>query len=162
MNLDTFPSSYKVIKALKTDKKDIFRFYKNQQYAASFIGQDQCYMVKVDQLIIASAIVSGGQEADKFWLLHGLVTDKDQRSKNIASLILHTIISDKNEQKQAKYENLICFADKELQTFYLSNHFISYNTCDEVDQLPVEFKQRMIRYQEKQKNLHCFRCSVID
>lgn len=162
MNLDTFPSSYKVIKALKTDKKDIFRFYKNQQYAASFIGQDQCYMVKVDQLIIASAIVSGGQEVDKFWLLHGLVTDKDQRSKNIASLILHTIISDENEQKKARYENLICFADKELQEFYLSNHFISYNTCDEVDRLPVEFKQRLIRYQEKQKNLHCFRCSVID
>jgi GNAT superfamily N-acetyltransferase len=153
---------YTVIKAVKTDKKDILRFYKNQQYTASFIGHDQCYIVKINQFIIASVIISAGREPGDFWLLHGLVTDKAQRGKNIASLMLHAIISDKNERKQARYKHLICFANEALQKFYLSNHFIRYNTDDEIAQLPVEFKQRLIRYREKQKNLHCFRCSVND
>jgi len=162
MNPDAPFSPYTVIKAVKTDKKDILRFYKNQQYAASFIGHDQCYIVKMDQCIIASVIISAGQEPGSFWLLHGLVTNKAQRGKNIASLMLHAIISDKNERKQARYKNIICFADEALQTFYLSNHFIHYNTRDDIAQLPIEFKQRLIRYREKQKNLHCFRCSVND
>lgn len=162
MNPDAPFSPYKVIKAAKTDKKDILRFYKNQQYAASFIGHDQCYIVKMDHLIIASVIISAGQEPGNFWLLHGLVTDKAERGKNIASLILHAIISNKNERKQAKYKNIICFADEALQAFYVSNHFVHYNTRDDIAQLPIEFKQRLIRYREKQKNLHCFRCSVND
>ncbi|MBA6222658.1 MULTISPECIES: GNAT family N-acetyltransferase [unclassified Colwellia] len=162
MNPDAPFSPYTVIKAVKTDKKDILRFYKNQQYAASFIGHDQCYIVKMDKLIIASVIISAGQEPGSFWLLHGLVTDKAQRGKNIASLMLHAIISDKNERKKARYKNIICFADEALQTFYLSNHFIHYNTRDDIAQLPIEFKQRLIRYRERQKNLHCFRCSVND
>jgi hypothetical protein len=160
MSPDTPYSPYTVIKAVKTDKKDILRFYKSQQYAASFIGHDQCYIVKIDQRIIASVIISAGQEPGNFWLLHGLVTDKTQRGKNIASFIIHNIISDKNERKQIRYKNIICFADEVLQTFYLSNHFIHYNTCDDIAQLPLEFQQRLIRYREKQKNLHCFRCSV--
>jgi hypothetical protein len=162
MNSNAPYSPYTVIKAVKTDKKDILRFYKNQQYAASFIGHDQCYIVKIDQCIIASVIISAGQEPSNFWLLHGLVTDKTQRGKNIASLIIHTIISDKNERQQARYKHLICFADKALQAFYLSNHFTLYNTCDDIAQLPLEFKQRLIRYRERKKDLHCFRCSVND
>lgn len=162
MNSDAPFSPYTVIKAIKTDKKDILRFYKNQQYAASFIGHDQCYIVKIDQCIIASVIISAGQDPGDFWLLHGLVTDKAQRGKNIASLILHALISEKNEQKKARYKNIICFADKALKAFYSSNHFILYNACDDIAQLPEEFKQRLIRYREKQKYLHCFRCSVND
>jgi hypothetical protein len=162
MNSDAPFSLYRVVKAVKTDKKDILRFYKNQQYAASFIGHDQCYIVKIDQCIIASVIISAGQNPGNFWLLHGLVTDKAQRGKNIASFILHAIVSDKNERKQARYKNIICFADKALKAFYSSNHFILYNTSEDIAQLPVEFKQRLIRYRERNKYLHCFRCSVND
>ncbi|MFT7431628.1 MAG: hypothetical protein ACI971_002094 [Colwellia sp.] len=162
MSPNTPYSPYAVIKAVKTDKKDILRFYKSQQYAASFIGHDQCYIVKVDQCIVASVIISAGQNPRNCWLLHGLVIDKAQRGKNIASLILHTIVSDKNKREKARYKNIICFADVALKAFYSLNHFILYNTCDDIARLPVEFKQRLIRYREKQKYLHCFRCNVND
>jgi hypothetical protein len=156
MKLDAIASPYRVVKTVKADKKDIFRFYKSQQYRANLIGQDQCYIVKIDQLIIASPIVSAGQEEGKLWLLHGLVVDKAQRGKNIASLIIQAIISDENKKKNVKYNNIICFADKVLKAFYLSNHFMSYNTDDDLAQLPIEFKQRLIRYRKKQKDLQCF------
>lgn len=156
MNLDTNSAPHSFVKAAKTDKKDIMRFYKTQRYAASFIGQDQCYLVKHNSLIIASAIVSAGQEAGEFWLLHGLVTNKALRGKNIASLILQKIISVKNEQAQARYEKIICFADKSLQQFYQINHFVSFNTSNNIAQLPVEFRQRFVRYQEKNQDLYCF------
>ena len=156
MNLDTNPSPYSFVKAAKTDKKDIMRFYKTQRYAASYIGQDQCYIVKHNSLIIASAIVSAGQESGEFWLLHGLVTSKAMRGKNIASLVLNKIVSVKNEQAQARYAKIVCFADKSLQPFYQANHFVSYNTSNNIAQLPVEFRQRFVRYQENNQDLYCF------
>ncbi|MFT5814597.1 MAG: N-acetylglutamate synthase-like GNAT family acetyltransferase [Psychroserpens sp.] len=156
MNRNISTSAYNVVKATKVDKKNIIRFYKNQQYSASYIGKDQCYIVKVNNIIIACAIISGGKKNDGFWLLHGLVIDKVQRGKSIASLILQTIITDKDEFTYLRYEQIICFADIGFQAFYQSNNFISYNTSENTAQLPTEFKQRFNRYREKQKNLHCF------
>lgn len=154
MNIIT--SAYDVVKATKADKKNIMRFYKNQRYSASYIGKDQCYIVKVNSIIIACAIISAGQENDDFWLLHGLVIDKVQRGKSIASLILQTITADKDEFTHLRYEQIICFADIGFQAFYQSNNFISYNINEDTAPLPTEFKQRLNRYREKQKNLHCF------
>ena len=149
-------SKYTVIKTTKADKKAIMRFYKEQRYPASYIGQDNGYIVKSNNAIIASAIVSAGQECGQFWLLHALVTDRSFRRKNIASSILQTIISEKNSLAQTSFEKIICFADIELQAFYLSNQFISYSIISDITQLPLEFKRRFKRYQEKQRNLHCF------
>jgi N-acetylglutamate synthase-like GNAT family acetyltransferase len=156
MNIETSSSPYNVVKATKSDKKDIMRFYKTQHYSASYIGQDQCYLVKRDHCIIACAIVSAGQESGDVWLLHGLVTDKDQRGKNIASLIVKTIINDENELKKVRYGKIICFADSALQAFYKKNHFINHNTSDKLALLPEEFSRRLTRYREKQQSLHCF------
>ena len=156
MELDGKSLPYTVLKALKTDKKNIMRFYKTQQYAASFIGQDHCYIVKIGNQVIASAIISAGQESGDFWLLHGLVIAKIQRGNNIASLIIQAIINDKNELAKSRYEKIICFADKKLQWLYKSNNFINYNTHDEIDKLPKEFKQRLTRYRKKQQNLQCY------
>ncbi len=156
MNIDNNDSAYKVVKATKADKKAIKRFYKTQHYSASCIGQDHCYLVKSQGTIIASAIISAGQENGNFWLLHGLVTDRAYRGKNIASSIIRTIITEGNGTKEKRYSKIICFAGTELQPFYLANEFISYNDINELNQLPLEFKQRLARYQEKQKNLQCF------
>ncbi|ASP47383.1 GNAT family N-acetyltransferase [Cognaticolwellia beringensis] len=156
MNITVHKSKYTVEKATKADKKELLRFYKTQRYSARFIGQDHCYIVKINNHIIASAMISGGQVSDNFWLLHALVTVKAEQGKSIASLILQTIINDEHENENARYENIICFIDSELQQFYIKNNFSKYNTKDEIASLPVEFKQRLIRYREKQHNLHCY------
>ncbi|MGB1261727.1 MAG: GNAT family N-acetyltransferase [Cognaticolwellia sp.] len=145
-----------VSKATKVDKKAIMRFYKAQHYTASYIGQDHGYIVKCGEDIIASAIISAGQEKGSYWLLHGLVTDMAHRGNGIASLILQAIFSEKNPLSQAKFTKIICFAEPKLQPLYLSNHFITYNTENEIAQLPHEFKQRFKRYREKHKSLTCF------
>ena len=164
-------SLYAVEKAARTDKKDIMRFYKTQRYAASYIGQDQCYFIKVNNEIIACVMVSAGQESGEFWLLHALVTDKAYRSKGFASLLLRAIMAetktelqqanpvntvDKNESSLPTYSKIICFADKVLQPLYLSNKFINYNAVEDIAQLPNEFQQRLSRYREKHSNLCCY------
>lgn len=160
MTLPASFSSYIIVKATKVDKKDIKRFYRNQRYGARYIGQDQCYLVKINNIIVACAIISSGQENGHFWLLHGLVTDKAHRHKGIAGLLLRTIMSEReatqNKISLAAYPKIICFADNALSSFYLKNYFIRYNHCHEIALLPFEFKQRLTRYREKQTNLHCF------
>lgn len=51
-----------VIVAKKNDKKSILRFYKENHYPARFIGFDHCYLIKVDDNIIASVIISQGNK----------------------------------------------------------------------------------------------------
>jgi GNAT superfamily N-acetyltransferase len=156
MNIDNNDFAYSVVKATKADNKAIKRFYKTQRYSASYIGQDHCYLVKNQSIIIASAIISAGQENGDYWLLHGLVTDQEYRGLKIASSIIRKIIDQGNHTQDKGYTNIICFADSELRPFYLANRFISYNAINELNKLPLEFKQRLVRYQEKHKNLQCF------
>jgi len=156
MNLEANVSQYKVIKAKKTDKKDIMRFYKSQRYTASYIGHDQCYIVRHDNFIIASAIVSSGKAVGDIWLLHGLVINETLRGNNIASLILQKIVSRKNEQAHVMYEEIICFADISLQFFYQKNNFISFDTNNDLAKLPFELQQRFMSYRAKNKKLCCF------
>ncbi|UUO22508.1 GNAT family N-acetyltransferase [Colwellia sp. M166] len=158
-HLPTQISTYLVIKAKKSDKKDIQRFYKTQRYAAGFIGHDHAYFIKHNTEIIACVIISAGQESGLFWLLHGLVIDSEHRGSGIASLLLRTVIAEqvfKEENKQVRYDNIICFADQALATLYLSNKFVSHNTAKDIAQLPDEFRQRFLRYRENHKNLCCY------
>ena len=148
-------TTFQITKAIKSDKKDIFRFYKAQGYSASFIGQDQCYLVKKNNLIIAAAIISAGKTKTDFYLLHALVTDENYRGNKIASAIIKTIGNETNELKQTIYRKIICFADNSLQRFYRSNHFINYGE-ENIKQLPAEFQHRLCRYRIKQKTLQCF------
>jgi N-acetylglutamate synthase-like GNAT family acetyltransferase len=147
---------YPVIKAKKADKKNIMRFYKAQHYAASYIGQDQCYFIKVDEIIIACAMVSAGQESGEFWLLHALVVNKKYQGRRIASQLLQTIFAEKFQHEQTQYRQILCFADNALSTFYYSNQFINYNAEYDIAQLPKEFKHRYVSYRKKQKSLQCF------
>ena len=152
MKLESSP--YKVVEALKSDKKDIMRFYKSQQYSARFIGKDHCYIVKLNNKIVASVILSAGQVCGDYWLLHGLVIDKVMRGKKIASVILQAIIN--SEHLGDKFKKIICFADVALQGLYKKNLFVTYNSTAEIKTLPQELKQRFKRYQSKQPNLHCY------
>lgn len=147
---------YAVEKAAKTDKKDIMRFYKTQRYAASYIGQDQCYFIKVNNEIIACVMVSTGQENGECWLLHALVVNKAYQGRGIASQLLQAIYAEKCEQKQAQYRQILCFAENSLSTFYYANQFANYNAEHDIAQLPKEFKHRYISYCKKQKGLQCF------
>ena len=139
-----------IVKAAKTDKKSIMRFYKTQYYPASYIGQDHCYLVKKENKIIASVVISAGQKNTGYWLLHGLVIDKAHRGKGIASSLLQTAFSEKNNLGQQQFTKIICFAELTLKPFYLANHFINHNESRDIAQLPIEFRQRLKRYQEKQ------------
>lgn len=148
-----------VIKAKKSDKKDIQRFYRAQGYSASFIGYDHTYFIKHNSKIIACAIISAGQGNGLFWLLHGLVINSEFRGKGIASILLRTITMGQvfnEENKQVCYDNIICFADQALATLYLSNNFVSHNSATNIAQLPDEFRHRFIRYRENQKTLCCY------
>ena len=50
------------ILANKADKKSILRFYKDNHYSARFIGYDSCYLIKENDNIIASVIISLANE----------------------------------------------------------------------------------------------------
>lgn len=159
MHLPTQFPAYLVTKAKKANKKDILRFYKAQRYAAGFIGQDHTYFIKYNTEIIASVIISAGQEDGLFWLLHGLVIDTAHRDVGVASLLLRTIIAEQvftKEKPVARYEKIICFADQALQGLYLSNKFVSHNTTKDVAQLPDEFRHRFLCYRKNQNNLCCY------
>ncbi len=173
MNSSTNNSSYQVVKATKVDKKDILRFYKSQRYAARYIGQDHCYFIKINDAIIACAMISAGQENGQFWLLHALVIDKQYRGNGLARKLIQTLISQQEKSKRstsimleselATYPNIVCFADTQLKPFYISNGFILHNTCEDIQQLPIEFRQRLLRYQEKHNDLCCFlHCSKVN
>lgn len=173
MNLPTNSSSYNIVKATKVDKKDILRFYKSQRYVARYIGQDQCYFIKMNDTIIACAMISAGQENGQFWLLHALVIDKQYRGNGLARKLIQTLISQREKSNRstslmlegelATYPNIICFADTQLKPFYISNGFTLHNTNEDIQKLPNEFRQRLIRYQEKQDSLCCFlHCSKVN
>lgn len=173
MNSSTNNSSYCVVKATKVDKKDILRFYKSQHYAARYIGQDHCYVIKMNDTIIACAMISAGQENRQFWLLHALVIDKQYRGNGLASKLIQTLISKQEKSKPstslmleselATYPNIVCFADTQLKQLYISNGFTLHNSNEDIQQLPEEFQQRLLRYRKKQNNLCCFLyCSTVN
>lgn len=158
MGFDTNNAIANYVKASKVDKKDILRFYKAQHYPAAFIGHDQAYLLKTNNNIIASAIVSAGKALSDYWLLHALVTDKTCRGKGYASKLLQIILTEKTQENTIRYNKLICFAEDNLASFYLANQFKTFNADTDIATLPKEFQQRLKSYQKKQPTLSCF-CS---
>lgn len=154
MNLDLSAFLPKVVKAIKADKKAIFRFYKTQHYPAKFIGQDTTFVLKMDNEIIGSAIISAGRGTCAYWLLHGLVIDNAHRGKGLASHLLQSVLKENHKTKQ--FPKLICFAEQKLMPFYLTNQFQEFNSTSNIESLPVEFQQRFKNYQQKKPTLCCF------
>lgn len=101
--------------AAKTDKKNLQRFYKSQQYSACFIGFDTSYLVFHQEHIIAAAIVSYSDSENKQALLHAFVVDKRYQKQGIARELINAITG----QHLASTEySIVCFSKPELNTFY--------------------------------------------
>ena len=128
--------NYSVIVAKKADKKSILRFYKANHYPARFIGFDHCYLIKVDDNIIASVIISQGNNSQQLnptsenvsnsshldlcqnkpaYFLHALLVAPNYRGLGYAEhLLAHAIMI---------HQPLVCFAQESLRRFYLNNGF---------------------------------------
>lgn len=121
------------ILANKADKKSILRFYKNNRYSASFIGDDNCYLIKENSKIIASVIISlTGNRPEILpirrdnnltkspvkpqYLLHALLVDLSRRKLSHAQILLKHSIT--------HHQPLVCFAHITLRQLYLKNGFI--------------------------------------
>lgn len=121
----------------KADKKAILRFYKDNHYSARFIGFDDCYLIKVDNNIIASVIISQGNKSQQIdttsevtsidttqdliqdkpqYLLHALLVAPDYQKQGYAVQLLKYAIM--------HHQPLICFAHASLNRLYLKNGFI--------------------------------------
>lgn len=141
--------------ALKSDKKALLRFYKNNRYSAKFIGGDRCYLIKADNTIVASVIVSSGQseqhDSDKTpvqYLLHALLIAPAYQKQGLASSLLKHAL---NEQPA-----LVCFAKTTISQLYLNNGFSSVSQTFIKQHLQPEFLKRFRQYTKQQPELTVF------
>jgi GNAT superfamily N-acetyltransferase len=158
-----------VIVAKKSDKKSILRFYKENHYPARFIGFDHCYLIKVDDNIIASVISSQGNKSQLIqasaehdsnnsylnlppnktpYLLHALLVAPSYRRLGYAEhLLSHAIIN---------HQPLICFAQEFLKKLYLNNGFIHIEDNLFSQCLPADFYSRFQQYSKNKPELRAF------
>jgi len=137
-----------ILLAKKTDKKSILRFYKSQHYSARFIGLDYCYLVKKDEKIIASVMVSQITTDNSQYFLHALVVDKNHQKQGIATKLVNHV--------NQTHQPVVCFAQPELSRFYhqckmpeLAIHLLT-------SQLNEHLSLRFQQYQKKQSDLKVF------
>lgn len=137
-------SNYTLVLASKNERKDIKRFYKKQHYSARFLGLDSCYLIKLNNVIIASVIVSQIIICNQQTFIHALVVDKNHNHRGLATQLLTYITKHKN--------NLICFADERLSKLYGKAGFIEVNS----DKLTGTLNKRFQQYIIKKPNLLIF------
>ena len=129
--LESCPA-YQIIKAEKADKKDIKRFYRQQNYSAGFLGLDHCYLVRFQQKIIAAVIVSQIKPENDQHFLHALMVDGQHRQKHLASALLHHTIK--------HHQPLVCFSGSSLATLYTQMGFKLAKPCDLTQTLNLRFQ----------------------
>lgn len=117
------------------------KFYQQQRYHASFMGNDNCFVAKLNNDIVGAVIVS---TINQHHLLHALVVRPAQRRQGIASQLAKQCISNNTP--------LYCFADKSLKSFYLRLSFKQLEIC----QLPHALAKRYSSYSKKNKSLLAF------
>ncbi len=133
-----------LVLADRSDKKCVKRFYKANNYSANFMGNDHCYLIKVENKIIATVIISN---IDDINFLHGLVVTKEYQHKGLASQLL--------AHSSSKHSMIYCFADLSLNSLYTAN---SYEQID-TSQLSEALLTRFNNYQNKNSQLTAFRSS---
>ncbi|MDO6446841.1 GNAT family N-acetyltransferase [Colwellia sp. 1_MG-2023] len=138
----------KIITAAKSDKKELLRFYKAQQYSASYIGYDQGYYVKKNHTIVAAVMVSKIAEHHQHYFLHALVVDNKFQHQGIASLLLN--------HANERHQPLVCFANAPLEAFYTKNNFVKLLPSAFETKLPPHLYLRFIAYKKKQSQLQVF------
>ncbi len=137
-----------VLLAKKSDKKAILRFYKAQHYAARFLGFDNCYLIKKDDEIIASVIVSGLIASSSVAFLHALVVDNQHRHQGAATQLLRHALS--------LHAPLICFAQPALRPLYLSVNMKLMSADNISANLPEHLLTRFNAYQNTQPTLEVY------
>ncbi|TRX56314.1 GNAT family N-acetyltransferase [Thalassomonas sp. M1454] len=135
----------KIQLAEKSDKKSIKRFYKNNNYSASFMGNDTCYLMKLNDEIIAAVVISNIDDCN---FLHALVVNNKYQHKGLASQLLkHSLV---------KHSTLYCFADRSLNPLYSANNYIQIDPSI----LPEQLQTRFFCYHKKNNQLSAFRACV--
>jgi len=132
--------------AIKTDKKSLMRFYKQQHYSAGLLGFDNVYIIKCEEVIIAAVIVSALEQDNPQLFLHGLVVDDKFRQQGLAGRLLKHIRSIHSSQP------VICFASVELSEFYHKNGF----KLSQVKQLFPPLLSRYLQYKKTNNELLVF------
>ncbi|MDG1752288.1 MAG: GNAT family N-acetyltransferase [Thalassotalea sp.] len=138
-----------IVKAEKSDKKAILRFYKAQHYSASFIGYDHCYFLRDKQTIIAAMIVSKIALQHHHYFLHALVVDKQYQQQGIATKLLQLALQ--------KHQPLICFANESLSAFYTKSNMVKLTNSQMTKSLPEHLLLRFEVYRNKQPQLKVFK-----
>ncbi|WP_076417843.1 GNAT family N-acetyltransferase [Colwellia sp. UCD-KL20] len=137
---------FEINKATKQDKKNIKRFYKDNKYSASFMGYDHTYLIKRDNIIIGSVIISYITNNSQYGLLHALLITEFHRRKGYAQLLIKRL--------QNEHSHIICFADKKLQPFYINMGF-KKDVNDELP-LPNYLLKKFNNYLRNKKDLKVF------
>jgi GNAT superfamily N-acetyltransferase len=143
--------------ANKSDKKDILRFYKVNNYSARFIGFDKCYLIKKNQVIIASVIVSKARldqqesaerNSKSQYFLHALVVAPTYQKQGLATqLVKHSL---------TLHSSLVCFSDASLAPLYLKQGFKALSDSLVKNNLTIELFKRFQQYSKHQSGLKVF------
>ncbi|WP_077342851.1 GNAT family N-acetyltransferase [Pseudocolwellia agarivorans] len=137
---------FEINKATKQDKKDIKRFYKDNNYSASFMGYDHTYIIRRDSIIIGSVIISYITNNSQYGLLHALLITELHRRKGYAQLLIKAL--------QNEHSHIICFADKKLQRLYIDMGF-KKNVNSEFP-IPNYLLKKFNNYLRNKKDLKIF------
>lgn len=135
-----------VVLAVKSDKKSLMRFYKQQNYSAGLLGLDNVYIIKHQQEIIAAVIISALEKGNSQLFLHGLVTKQEYRHKQLATKLLQHI------QIEHYSQQIICFAQQHLANLYQQNGFEQVTA----HQLHQPLLMRYLSYKKTNKDLLVF------
>lgn len=132
--------------AIKTDKKSLMRFYKQQHYSAGLLGFDDVYVIKREDIIIGAVILSALEKDNPQLFLHGLVVDKKYLLQGLASQLLQYAL-DIHSTK-----SIICFASVELCVLYQKNGF----ALSDEKQLLTPLLSRYLQYKKTNNALLVF------
>jgi GNAT superfamily N-acetyltransferase len=130
--------------AVKSDKKSIKKYYKQQQYSASFMGLDTVFVIRYEGEIIASVIISLLKKQYTQYFLHALVVDKKYRKQGLATKLLNYC--------NTNGLDIICFAVDSMSGLYLGAGYTRscQNKLNETNLL------RFHQYQKSKPTLQVF------
>jgi N-acetylglutamate synthase-like GNAT family acetyltransferase len=138
-----------ISKAVKSDKKSVMRFYKQQNYSAGLLGFDHSYTIKFEQVIIGCVIISSLEKSNPQLFLHALVIKKEHQKQGLASQLLRYAL------EQHPSHQLVCFAQESLSHFYQKNSFRQITEHQLLQPLLV----RYLRYKKTNNKLLVFLCN---
>ena len=108
------------------------------------MGVDHTYVVKLNNIIIGSVILSYLDKTNTVAFLHALFISPAYRHKGYAHYLIKYACN--------QHEQIICFADSSLHPLYTKSEFIEGS----IKNLPPVILKRFTTYQSKHKNLRIY------